>query len=114
MFSRMPFLYSPSGQEGGAVAVNVRTGYRLSCRAPPAAASATAPGHANISVHGRRCKFAAALQNCEPLNSPLHIGDLADRGYVLETGQLVLDDDARDLAANEEVKAAYLGGHARK
>jgi branched-chain amino acid transport system ATP-binding protein len=35
---------------------------------------------------------------------------IADYGYVLETGNTVLDGPARDLAANEEVKAAYLGG----
>lgn len=35
---------------------------------------------------------------------------VADYGYVLETGNTVLHGPARDLAANEEVKAAYLGG----
>ena len=35
---------------------------------------------------------------------------VARRGYVLETGRVVLKDDASALAANEEVKKAYLGG----
>ena len=35
---------------------------------------------------------------------------IADRGYVLETGEIVLSAPASDLMANEAVKAAYLGG----
>ncbi len=35
---------------------------------------------------------------------------LARRGYVLETGRVELADDAAKLAANEKVKACYLGG----
>ena len=34
---------------------------------------------------------------------------IADRGYVMETGQIVLADNAKALMANERVKAAYLG-----
>ena len=34
----------------------------------------------------------------------------AQRGYVLETGHLVLDGDSGDLLENPEVKSAYLGG----
>ncbi len=34
----------------------------------------------------------------------------ADRGYVLETGEIVLSDDAKKLALNPQVKKAYLGG----
>jgi branched-chain amino acid transport system ATP-binding protein len=34
---------------------------------------------------------------------------LADRGYVLETGELVLEGSGRDLLADERVRAAYLG-----
>lgn len=35
---------------------------------------------------------------------------LARRGYVLETGSIVLEGTAGELAANPEVKKAYLGG----
>ena len=35
---------------------------------------------------------------------------IAQRGYVLETGRVVLEDQAAALAANDEVRAAYLGG----
>ncbi len=34
----------------------------------------------------------------------------ADRGYVLETGEIVLSDRAEKLALNPRVKKAYLGG----
>ena len=34
---------------------------------------------------------------------------IADRGYVLETGSIVLDGSGRELLANEKVQAAYLG-----
>jgi branched-chain amino acid transport system ATP-binding protein len=34
----------------------------------------------------------------------------ADRGYVLETGEIVLSDQAGKLALNPQVKKAYLGG----
>ena len=35
--------------------------------------------------------------------------EVADRGYVLETGEVRLAGLARDLLGNEEVRAAYLG-----
>jgi len=35
---------------------------------------------------------------------------IAHRGYVLETGRIVLTDTAEALAQNPQVKAAYLGG----
>jgi len=35
---------------------------------------------------------------------------LAQKGYVLETGNIVLEGDARELRENEKVKKAYLGG----
>jgi branched-chain amino acid transport system ATP-binding protein len=34
---------------------------------------------------------------------------LADRAYVIETGQVVMAGPAKDLLANQEVKRAYLG-----
>ena len=37
---------------------------------------------------------------------------VADRGYVIETGEIVLTDTAEKLRNNEEVKNSYLGaGH---
>ncbi|MGQ7950511.1 ATP-binding cassette domain-containing protein, partial [Providencia huashanensis] len=35
---------------------------------------------------------------------------LADRGYVLENGRIVLEDSGKALLANEAVRNAYLGG----
>jgi len=35
--------------------------------------------------------------------------EIASRGYVLQTGEVVLADDAKGLAANEDVRRAYLG-----
>ena len=40
-------------------------------------------------------------------NMALHI---AQRGYVLETGKIVLEDTAENLIKNEQVKKSYLGG----
>jgi branched-chain amino acid transport system ATP-binding protein len=34
---------------------------------------------------------------------------IADRGYVLLTGRIVLDDTAPNLLANEDLRKAYLG-----
>jgi branched-chain amino acid transport system ATP-binding protein len=34
----------------------------------------------------------------------------ATRAYVLETGEIVLSGPAHEIARNEEVKKAYLGG----
>jgi branched-chain amino acid transport system ATP-binding protein len=35
--------------------------------------------------------------------------DVANRGYVMETGHIALTDDAKALARNEQVRKAYLG-----
>ena len=40
-------------------------------------------------------------------NMALHI---AQRGYVLETGRIVLEDSSANLMHNEQVKKSYLGG----
>ncbi|MDR0338644.1 MAG: ABC transporter ATP-binding protein [Desulfovibrio sp.] len=37
---------------------------------------------------------------------------IADRGYVMEVGKIVMDDNADALLANPDVQAAYLGGGA--
>ena len=34
---------------------------------------------------------------------------IADHGYVLETGEIVLDGPGAQLLENDEVKTAYLG-----
>ena len=34
---------------------------------------------------------------------------IADRGYVIETGRIVLAERAEDLRDNEKVQKAYLG-----
>jgi branched-chain amino acid transport system ATP-binding protein len=34
---------------------------------------------------------------------------IADRGYVIETGRIVLEESAKALMSNQEVKRAYLG-----
>lgn len=35
---------------------------------------------------------------------------VADRGYVLQTGNIVIEDSSENLSMNEEVKKSYLGG----
>lgn len=39
--------------------------------------------------------------------------DMADRGYVLETGRMVLEGTGRDLLENKALQKAYLGKEAR-
>jgi branched-chain amino acid transport system ATP-binding protein len=34
---------------------------------------------------------------------------IADRGYVLQTGRIVLQGEAKNLLQNEDLKKAYLG-----
>lgn len=36
--------------------------------------------------------------------------EIAQRGYVLETGKVVLADEAKNLLQNPAVREAYLGG----
>src|SRR3954470_15441396 len=38
---------------------------------------------------------------------------VADHGYVLETGRIVLHGKPDELWSNEAIRAAYLGGHAK-
>ena len=35
--------------------------------------------------------------------------DTADRGYVMETGQIVMEGDCEDLKRNQEIERAYMG-----
>ncbi len=39
---------------------------------------------------------------------------IADRGYVLETGRIILEGETRDLLDNKEVQRAYLGKEYRE
>jgi branched-chain amino acid transport system ATP-binding protein len=39
---------------------------------------------------------------------------VADRGYVLETGRIILDGETEDLLNNKEVQRAYLGKEYRE
>jgi branched-chain amino acid transport system ATP-binding protein len=41
-------------------------------------------------------------------NAPMALG-IADYGYVLESGQIVLDGAGKDLLDDERVQRAYLG-----
>ena len=41
-------------------------------------------------------------------NAPMALG-IADRGYVLESGRIVLDGPGRELLDDERVRRAYLG-----
>jgi branched-chain amino acid transport system ATP-binding protein len=34
---------------------------------------------------------------------------IADRGYVIQTGRIVMHDEAKTLLANPELSKAYLG-----
>jgi branched-chain amino acid transport system ATP-binding protein len=36
--------------------------------------------------------------------------NVADRGYVLQTGKIVLSDTSQNLLTNDLVRQAYLGG----
>ncbi len=39
---------------------------------------------------------------------------IADRGYVMETGQVLLEGTAAELSANRDVQRAYLGKEYRR
>jgi branched-chain amino acid transport system ATP-binding protein len=41
--------------------------------------------------------------------SATHALSVSNRGYVLETGKVVLTDESANLQANPEVQKAYLG-----
>lgn len=56
------------------------------------------------SIHERGTAILLVEQNA------LMALDVADRGYILQTGRIVLADSSTNLQDNEEVKRAYLGG----
>jgi branched-chain amino acid transport system ATP-binding protein len=39
---------------------------------------------------------------------------IADRGYVMETGRIIIEENANELLKNQEVKRAYLGKEQRE
>lgn len=55
-------------------------------------------------IHSQGTSILLVEQNAQMALS------IADRAYVLETGRLVLEGPANEVAANPEVKQAYLGG----
>jgi len=56
------------------------------------------------SLHRKKVTILLVEQNARKALST------ADRGYVLETGEIVLSDSSQALASNPQVKRAYLGG----
>lgn len=56
------------------------------------------------SLHGEGVTILLVEQNARKALA------VADRGYVLETGRILIEDEARNLAGDPRVKKAYLGG----
>jgi len=56
-------------------------------------------------IHGRGTTILLVEQNA---NMALSV---ANRGYVLETGEMKVEGSPEELLGNEQVRAAYLGGH---
>src|SRR5262249_11457984 len=56
-----------------------------------------------VEVHNEGTPLPRVEQNA------LMALEVADRGYVLETGSVVLSGPAKELQANEQVRKAYLG-----
>ena len=57
------------------------------------------------AIHARGTTILLVEQNA---NMALSV---ANRGYVLETGEMKVEGSPKELLGNEEVRAAYLGGH---
>jgi branched-chain amino acid transport system ATP-binding protein len=57
-------------------------------------------------IHARGTTILLVEQNAHTALS------VASRGYVLETGNLTVQGTTGELLGNEQVRAAYLGGHA--
>jgi len=56
-------------------------------------------------IHARGTTILLVEQNANMALSVAH------RGYVLETGEMKVEGSPKELLGNEEVRAAYLGGH---
>ena len=69
--------------------------------------------HARRAVDGARADLVEINKEGTPVllveQNALMALDVAHRGYVLETGSVALSGSAKELAANEDVKKAYLG-----
>ena len=65
-----------------------------------------APAPPTVSLDPSRTTILLVEQNAHMALS------VAARGYVLETGNLKVEGTTSQLLDNEEVRAAYLGGHA--
>ena len=57
------------------------------------------------AIHARGTTILLVEQNA---NMALSV---ASRGFVLETGEMKVEGSPKELLGNEEVRAAYLGGH---
>jgi branched-chain amino acid transport system ATP-binding protein len=56
-----------------------------------------------VEIHAKGTAILLVEQNA-------HMAlEIADRGYILQTGTILLADTAANLAANEQVRQAYLG-----
>jgi branched-chain amino acid transport system ATP-binding protein len=65
-----------------------------------------------LNVLTQLCRLSIAILLVEQ-NSRLAL-NIGHRGYVIETGKIVLEGDRESLIRNEEVRRAYLGGGFRK
>jgi branched-chain amino acid transport system ATP-binding protein len=54
-------------------------------------------------IHGQGTTILLVEQNAQMALQ------LADRGYVIESGEIVLSDSSKQLLGNEQVRKAYLG-----
>ncbi len=61
-----------------------------------------------LALRGRGTTILLVEQNARAALS------IADRGYVMEAGRIVLEGSARDLSDNRDVQRAYLGREYRK
>ena len=105
----------PAGQTSGGEQQMVAIGRALMAEPRLLAVDELSLGLAPLVVQGLS-EFLRALNEEEGValllveqNAALAF-DLCERAYVLETGRMVLEGPSRDLARNERVRTAYLGG----
>jgi branched-chain amino acid transport system ATP-binding protein len=56
-----------------------------------------------VEIHSQGTSVLLVEQNAAQALS------IANRGYVIQSGQVIMADDAKLLAQNEDVRRAYLG-----